>query len=614
MVNYSANTLKDEYPFILPHVFDRVRQRNVYIIDLYDRTKMVAVRLFDAVYLVRYIIERKVGQSLALFKNVEDILARSLHFEEVARTADLELSTEQVQPQHDNELVNNIIGGIVKVVAEAPGKNFVKLKEERPQLTLEQVAQMMASNFGIPRDYILIKEIFSNEMMLSNLSIEEIRSLVRREVEQFRQQGLAAAMSQLCYLHHVCDRLFASMFHLALNNLVQRLLRLFRDIEQLLKELGSQLGEKVVTQSQQKIFDRLRNWKTKPDAAMAEKYPKAKHFDFDAQLPLMDDFIKPFQRAMDKLFAKDKLSRNQGAQDSHPKLAAADEESQTLEGPPKKMDVDLVKKMVLFEKNRHHLPINQSAVRSAKSESKREPASTAEESRSACGKKSEASKELRQILGFGSTISSLQNCFEMRSRKLRLMDLALPSIAHSQLPSKVNSAKVRRILSKIRSPAYERSQHRPPEGSASVESGVPEGLSAPASASLQRPGWQQAQRRAHVRSADHSSVDKSPVQRVTRSRVAAALKSPEVDPEASKRTNSKSQGQNRSFQITSSAPRRDIKSGLNLRQEASTHWREPKRLSYRERLQESGTSKEEDERLEKHLDSFILSPFLREQL
>ena len=609
MVNQSANTLRDDYPFILPYVYDRVRQRNVYIIDLYDRTKMVGARLFDSVYLVRYIIERKVGQTLGLFRNVDDILARSLHFEEAPRTAEAELSSEHLQ-SHENELVNNIIGGIVKVVAEAPGKSFIKLKEERPQLTQQQVTKMMESAFGIPRDYILIKEIFSNEMILSNLSVDEIRNLVRREVELFKQQGLASAMSQLCYLNHVSDRLFASLFHLSLSNLVQRLLRLFRDIEHLLKELAAQLGEKVVTQSQEKLFDRLRNWKARPDQAMAEKFPKAQLFDFDAQLPLMDDFIKPFQRAMDRLFAKDKLPRH--GQESQARLPDAEEASQTAEGP-KKLDVEFVKKMVVFEKNRHHLPINQSAVRSAKSESKREPASTAEESRSPNGKKSEFSKELRQIIGYGATINSLQNCFDTRSRKMRLLDLAMPSIVNSQLPAKVNSSKVRSILAKIRHPCLERSQPRQPDGSASACSG-PEGPSAPASASLRK-----ARQRKHVRSADHSTVDRSPRQTAVRSKLAAALKSPAVDTEATKRTNSKTRP-NRSFQITTSGWRhaaaretsRGFKSGLNLRQESSANWKETKRLSFRDRLQESATSKEDDDRLERNLDSFILSPFLRE--
>ena len=629
MMNYSSNILKDEYPFILPHVIDRVRQRNVYIIDLYDKMKMLGLRMFDSIYLVRFIIEKKLGTPLGVFRQIDDIISRSEHFEEIPRSGEFDMSSEKIQTSHENELVNNIIGGLLKVVAEAPGRSFIKLKEEKKQLTKDTIEKLMESHFEISKDYILIKEILSNEMLLYNGSVDNVKSCLQKELDVFRQQKLYNVMTKMCYLNHVCDKLFTSMFQLSLTNLLQKLYRLFRDIDQLLKELVANMGDRTWKASLEKLQESYKNWKIKPDHDMLQKFPRAREFDFDSQLPLMNEFIRPFQRVMDRLFAKDKMDRKAPVEKGII-LKDYEDSAAMMEGLPKKIDYEFVKDMVVQEKKKNYIMLNQIGNKTSKSEVKREQvlfdnASTHPTEDLYVGKKQACHKELRQIMSFGTTISTLYNCFEAKSREMKRVDMSIPSIVQSHIPSKINNSKVRNIMARIKSTTIEKNS-RMHEGSTSLESDRVEGSSihqmnrTPNRISLVE------RQRVNPKSADHSVISKSPNRvNLMKQKVLEALKSPEsLENTTMKRTHGNTHRPNKSFQITRnpsrpttrdvSSSKRSARSGLIMRQSKNgpLNWRDTQRSFYRPELEQSFyISKEDEERLDNNLDSFIHTPYIK---
>lgn len=229
----------------------------------------------------------------------------------------------------------------------------------------------------------------------------------------------------------------------------------------------------------------------------------------EQQLHLMGPTIKPFQKAMDKLFLRDKFSRNPVPEQTRPQYLTqtADLDGSTTDRKPvQQIDMAFIKRMVDTEKtvkskqemsllrhtktkfNResksglqasgHNLEtVSQGTVSTAlpmhskKSEvttiinenklvqpGQKISSTSAQVNQSQASantsfyvsKKQQYTKEFKEIVGYSSIMNSLQFCFEKRIRQAAETDSKLASIVNSSIPGHNYSNKVRNLLQKVR--------------------------------------------------------------------------------------------------------------------------------------------------------------------
>ena len=82
-------------------------------------------------------------------------------------------------------------------------------------------------------------------MVVANLNLDDIQYTIKKEADNYRTQGWHHHMSKVAYMNHVSDKIFGTIFSNAITNLVQKLLRVFKDIDNLIKEIKMNLREQT---------------------------------------------------------------------------------------------------------------------------------------------------------------------------------------------------------------------------------------------------------------------------------------------------------------------------------------------------------------------------------
>ena len=623
MINYSANILQETYPFILPDNYDKVRFRNVYIVDLYNRMKMIGNRLFDTAYLARYIVERKIGTTDNSLKAIDKIIAKSEHYvksDKAHLDSSKNLLTDAPKAEQQDD------APIVKP-NEAPGKMFIKLKTEASQIKKEDLETMMLERFGIPSDYLLIREILSNEIIKSNTTVEDIKVSVERECEKYEELGLKGVMTRYCYLNHVCDSLFATIYFDAISSLAQKLYKVFKDIENLLKETFTTLNER-----QENPELKNKSWKPQTETLFMEKYPKGLKFEFESHIPMMGATIKPFQRAMDKLFLRDKVTKKALALQHQQEMAEAQKQLESageLAGednqPVKVVNVDNVRKIVTTHlKNtskRNAANSNKPVVEAKKTESRREE--------EGWERKKQMGRDIKEILNYGSTMNALHFCFENKVRDLKREQTGMPSIVDSHIKGRNPTQKIRNLLTAIRGRGVETILGGNTNLSISLDSNQDKDAELSPSgrrAALARivkskiSGRLSNTKSLNATTPDHHHAKYvAPV--VNRNNILDALNS-SLPHDDAKRNKSKMSRTCKNFTITtsqrgSSRISRSAKAKVNgewslfeanpkVTEEFAAHRKSIEKQVY---LEMSGISKEEEAKMSKDIESYILNPF-----
>jgi len=443
MLSYSANTLLDEYSCVLSESIERVIYRNVFIVDAYSRIKSTVQRLFNSIYLCKYIMERKIGLTGTFFSNIDEILARSDHFCLIENCFEDTWADINFNEKEKEAILQNIMsGGVHKVIVEAPGKNFIRIKSEPIQLEAEELTKLITTVFGLPKDYIIIKELIATEIVMNNITLDDIRKAIKREQDYFNKNNLEEESDFKCYMNKVSVKLFTTIFIAALNNLSSKLFKVLRDYEYLLREMWTHLKDTPQAAGIIELRERFDKIRERQDEHMYEKYPMAKQFDLGAQLSHMGPMIKPFQRVMDRLFARDKFSRKNPDQDTDPFLPTkrSNEVSQTI-------DLEYVKRLVHARKHKKNRGYSLSA-------SENQVVSKGEEIKVAddfVSRKAALARELKEIVDFRTTVNSLQFCLEESSRNFNSKDRKVVSLVDAEVKGKNYTMKIRNLISRVRS-------------------------------------------------------------------------------------------------------------------------------------------------------------------
>ena len=411
--------------------FARVNSKLGFMFESYLRSKNLLVRLYSIVRNAQYIWENKLERGQTQFKNFENMLNGSRFLE----ATPMPISENSVivgrgpnnRSRHANEL---------------PKKYLVRLKEEEKPMNSEEVEEMFKTHYDLTKDYILIKEIISNRLIMNFSSLEEITNIIKKEIAKFRRAGLSY-VSRMFYLNQQSSEIYAIIYKSALTNLLQKFYRLFKEIENLLKELLFFLY--LVSDSQSQTTHTKRQ-----EPHFFEKYPKVQSYNFDSQKKFLGKLIKPYSQVIDNMLSLEKPKKSGTKQDQDANYNIGDEEDLQKE---KSLDLEFVKKMIDYQKSRRfHKIVNQIGNKTSKSEVKREQ-NNMNQSQNLKSKKIFSQNEFlkisdtsnnqrKEIMDFGTTL---------RSMKAVLDQQAIESVG-SMKSATILDAKIkdRTIVSKMR--------------------------------------------------------------------------------------------------------------------------------------------------------------------
>ena len=224
----SSKLLVDQYKTIKPHEIDRVRKRNLFLIEVLNKAKDIGRKLFENLFLVRFISQRNLGREDRQFKVFEEMFNRSEYYRKV---------------EHIKEEPKKITYGIhtllqySKYFNEVPPGQFVVMVEPKPPFRYDELITMFRNHFNIGEDYLLIPHIIHNDLIPSHVPLDDVRKIIQLESESFRKSGGLAVMTKACFMNKISDQLFKRIFKLAVNNLMQKTVRVVKESEIVMKEL-----------------------------------------------------------------------------------------------------------------------------------------------------------------------------------------------------------------------------------------------------------------------------------------------------------------------------------------------------------------------------------------
>jgi hypothetical protein len=454
VVNCSSSAVAEQYSYIQPHVVERVVRRNVHIVDLYSRSKNIVCRLFDSLYLAKFIVQFKVegGGSSKWLSAIDDILAKSEHFE--LDRESFANSLKGLDEEREAYLSSLLSGSQPKTPAEVPGCKFVRLKIEPPQIPIEELDRLVCKTFKVEsKDQNLVSIISSSEIILANCSRQQLNQVFEHQKKLSIKEGNRRGMSAGCYVTHISDKVFMQLFVISLNNLLSKLFRVLRDYETLITCLSAELISNDYHDSLKDLRDRWERLDRKADPSLYEKYPKAREYDLGSQLAQLGPVIRPFQRVMDRLFIRDKKNTKEISMSmSRPTL------SNSIREVAPTVDVDYVKNLVSVKRRNPSSLIAKSLETShCKTEG------------GYVGKKQEMMQEVKRMVDYRGTLNNLKNRFDMSVREQKRRPVSIDNLTTADVKGKNYSMKIRNLIVRIKSNARSQANTSTPVRSKSLQ-------------------------------------------------------------------------------------------------------------------------------------------------
>ena len=638
MVNQSAARLAAEYKPVLSHEVERVERLMSFIDQVHEKTRELGLRLFSIVGLTRYIWEHKLDNGFHHFRNFDRMVTQSAVFEKV--------------PMNHTALVASSLASIglhsikqrnLKALEDLPKQKLIALKPLPNALRKEDVEKLAREFYAIPADHIIVREITGNRLVLTYSQMDELSAILKREVEAFRRAGLPTE-SKNFYLSEVSSRVVGNATKAALNNLVQKLFKVFREVDTLLKDLSLHIY--IFQDSSQPVAEsQVREDHKATEFHYQQCFPNARHYNFQSQKKLVGQVTRPFAKALDKFL----LLEKEPVADFSLGFLPEEEELQ----PEVSMNIELVKKMIEAQKSKAGKSlVNQSAVRSAKSESKREPTAFIRNQNEFLKSRDASNNQRKEILEYGTLLRSLNSVLDLQAKD-SLSSRKVPTILDAKIQDRTLVSKMRNMLGILQSPNGHKLRQRyetmlaANSLSAAQTSRELKSLAEASKCSrglssrqipfskvgpfLQTPLDEYGSDRAFSRQASGGDVVRSNMKK----KLHFIVNSPAVDTEATKRTNSKEQPETlaqptvASFKISSgarggfsprgSSPKLSVQTAASqLKRKLPSAFKMPADFLKRNgmyRVTEAEADRRlqrsTERRLEEDLDSYTLSPFTK---
>lgn len=461
MISYPVQYVDEEFKKITGEEIDKVKMRNLRLVDLYKKSKELILRVFEAGYLTYTIWEARLTnrENLVSFKPLLEFLSNSKICE-----IDQEV---QAQGALKTKKFISLVTGLVRQTPIIPKQHLLRLKTEPEPFSSVEFVNTMINHFNLKEDYLLLSEISTNEIITYNLEMESIRLEIKQALVDFRRLNIRD-VSKNCYLDQISSELFAKVFKEALNIQTRKIFMVLKETEYLLKYMQGFISDRKETSihfkldmsqySASQIMDSQLNqsWRAgesphkptqKPkrgfESHYAAKYPEASTYNHKLHESLGKKLIPPFRRAMELAFNPD--IKKEADQDVFGKALETSEPSQEdkieqLEG------IDRVKQLISEEKNREML----TTVKVSKRKLNKSSQSLPKENNlptNLWAKKDSVNNDLKEIMRFGTTLRAIKKCLAKQTKESNLIT-KMPSIMEAKLPGAMRSQR-RKLLNLI---------------------------------------------------------------------------------------------------------------------------------------------------------------------
>lgn len=438
----SSKLLVDQYKTIKPHEIDRVRKRNLFLIEVLNKAKDIGRKLFENLFLVRFISQRNLGREDRQFKVFEEMFNRSEYYRKV---------------EHIKEEPKKITYGIhtllqySKYFNEVPPGQFVVMVEPKPPFRYDELITMFRNHFNIGEDYLLIPHIIHNDLIPSHVPLDDVRKIIQLESESFRKSGGLAVMTKACFMNKISDQLFKRIFKLAVNNLMQKTVRVVKESEIVMKELL----QCIYIMKEPSVSVQLISQPTF-DEKLTVEYPMASKFNMNTHRKYSETLIRQYAKTVDKLFASDKTTSVK-----LPEIIQPDQRRDDEENHEPGLNVDGVKKLLSDEKiksqqqaisNQTGLKLS-SRTKTIMDRNKPIPIPERQEDlRDTLWKAKDAfNNQFKEIMGFGTTLRNIKKVMDKQTREAQPL-MIMPSITEVKLKNKAIMSQMRKLIFVVKNP------------------------------------------------------------------------------------------------------------------------------------------------------------------
>lgn len=419
MINFSASCLEDMYNSVNAHSYDRVKSRNIFMLSVFSMFKVMGNRLFDMIFLIRYILERRLLNNEFSFRVFDEIINKSMIYQKTDQTQFV--ISQDTRLLEETKTMKSLLGGIVKVTFESPGKLFIQIKKEKGSIPKDFLATFLNETYGIPSDYILIKEVSANDMIIAHLSTDELKSIIKKEFDPFFTEEKSSD-ERAIFLNSVVDKVFSKIYNYSSNNFLLKFSKANKDMELMLREINANISLKQQRSEFSPKNNREANLSKENREIWEErdicKYPMTKAYNFKKHSKIVNPINKPYEAIVDKIFTDDRKKPEIGVE---PEVKYLDydvisEQKKVVE----KMSVEVVKGIIQKEKYKR--------IGIVSEEDERGLYKLGRHNKDGVIIEDYYNHQLKEIMDFGSTLRSLKYCLEKKVRETLTLATDIPSV------------------------------------------------------------------------------------------------------------------------------------------------------------------------------------------
>lgn len=421
MIEATTKSVKEDYVGLTPEERNKTTNRFDMLRSMYLSSIELGRKLLEALHLAKHITENKLGRIDGKLRAVDIIMEGVKNYS---------LANKQVHSTVDSKSHRKYISNMMYTAVGAsllPRHSFVQCKTESTYYKQEELIKMMWQQFMLPADMLLVKELAKNDFVRHTLTLEDIQVIIKAYSEDYRLK-MTFVMPRPTFFTIEADSIINKIVRFSLNKFMEKFTRVFKDIELIVQEcLKSTLRYFTSVKEDNKLASppklsvgRSKEFYLKP-SARSSKSP----------------VIKALSRTWDRYFAMQRREDDTGIR--QPMLDIDDIEDPTI-------NLDDVKQLIKEEKLKAHGTHGVATNVPVKA-----PIKPDLQTANLFRQRDFFSNQLKEIMGFGTTLRSLKKCLDKQSANLLPLH-QMPSIMDSKIKNKNIMHQFRKVMFTIQNP------------------------------------------------------------------------------------------------------------------------------------------------------------------
>lgn len=441
MIELTSKAVEESYIKVNPQYCAKVKARFEGFTTTYLNSIELGRKLLEAIHLARYIVETKMGRLDKSLRIIDSIMEKVHNYK--LENKHIHLSTDS--RNHNSYKSTLLYSTNAPAVSVLPKHNFVKAKTDSVKYSRDALKMMMWQQFMLPDDSMLVKELISSDFVCHYLTLDELHAIVKVFSEDYRLNR-SFELPRPTYFTMKVDSIMEKVVRSSLLKYSSKLSKVFSDIELILRECLAkiELSGKVIPQTANKtsIAESSRMAISRKESLFTSRPAYQPSCTFkQSRSPI----IKTLSKTWDRYHALQK--RDNDTDILRPDNNNADEDEDS------RMNLDDVNKLIKEEKLKSY---SNQGLNTGSTAGKAQPNVDTNPAVSLFRQRDFFSNQLKEIMGFGTTLRSLKQCLDKQT--LTLLPLhTMPSIMDAKVKNKNTMHQLRKVMFTIQNPV---SQHK----------------------------------------------------------------------------------------------------------------------------------------------------------